>query len=330
VTSGYDGCSYTAGIVGSASDVTILKCTNEAEVNARGYDVGGIVGYISNDYVLNISECKNTGTVTSDYDGSVYLGGIIGYAYYIAISECTNEADVNTSGYDVGGIVGYGNYINVDRCSNSGNITSTYTYDAYVGGIVGYSYNYNFKTKITKCQNSGIITASKYVAGVVGDICCYNDTLVINECFNTGKIISTEEGYCYVAGLVAYISGGYIQIDKCYNTGDIEAKGYELGGLFSYISADGKISNCYNTGNLHTTSTYQYGYIGGIAYEFCNNSSGLLIENVYSTASISVSESTSQYVAGFVAQIYNGVYLNNCFFDKNNASLPFSGYTSVQ
>ena len=96
----------TGGITGF-NDGLIIKCNNTGDVSSSYDFIGGIAGYNSG----NIKLCSNSGNIKSP--GS-YIGGIAGEnltKYMDAlISNCYNTGDI-TSSYDkdgyLGGIVGY-------------------------------------------------------------------------------------------------------------------------------------------------------------------------------------------------------------------------------
>ena len=72
--------------------------------------VGGIVGYLDDVNMLNITNCKNSGSVSANGDNSTYVGGIIayvqgGYNSTLNIKDCENSGEVSGGSY-TGGIVG--------------------------------------------------------------------------------------------------------------------------------------------------------------------------------------------------------------------------------
>lgn len=121
-----------AGIVGRAAKangtVNIKYCWNDGDVNranGTGYGTAGILGSNINNAILNISKCKNTGTIST------------------------------TTGLYVGGIVGIGRIPNtnvVDNCYNSGNVEGASK--ANVGFISGCN-----RASISNCEVDANATA---------------------------------------------------------------------------------------------------------------------------------------------------------------------------
>lgn len=125
----------TGGITGF-NDGSIIKCNNTGDVSSSYDFIGGIAGYNSG----NIKLCSNSGNIKSP--GS-YIGGIAGEnltKYMDAlISNCYNTGDI-TSSYDedgyLGGIVGYNSYAFVESCYNVGKIQGG---KSYSNALIGYN-----------------------------------------------------------------------------------------------------------------------------------------------------------------------------------------------
>ena len=139
----------TGGITGF-NDGLIIKCNNTGDVSSSYDFIGGIAGYNSG----NIKLCSNSGNIKSP--GS-YIGGIAGEnltKYMDAlISNCYNTGDI-TSSYDedgyLGGIVGYNSYAFVESCYNVGKIQGG---KSYSNALIGYNNEYDPKinTRVKNC-----------------------------------------------------------------------------------------------------------------------------------------------------------------------------------
>ncbi|WP_443725481.1 GLUG motif-containing protein [Pseudoruminococcus massiliensis] len=139
----------TGGITGF-NDGSIIKCNNTGDVSSSYDFIGGIAGYNSG----NIKLCSNSGNIKSS--GS-YIGGIAGEnltKYMDAlISNCYNTGDI-TSSYDedgyLGGIVGYNSYAFVESCYNVGKIQGG---KSYSNALIGYNNEYDPKinTRVKNC-----------------------------------------------------------------------------------------------------------------------------------------------------------------------------------
>ena len=134
VTGSVKGWSFVGGIVGNAR-VKIMNCHNKATVSATKECVGGIVGYLNNDGVIN---CTNSGQV----EGPSQVGGIVGNLVGAYVTNCLNNGDVtgkgNTSdGTHVGGIVGRGASGSIKNCVNNAAVKQEAGSGYRVGGIAG-------------------------------------------------------------------------------------------------------------------------------------------------------------------------------------------------
>lgn len=139
----------TGGITGF-NDGLIIKCNNTGDASSSYDFIGGIAGYNSG----NIKLCSNSGNIKSP--GS-YIGGIAGEnltKYMDAlISNCYNTGDI-TSSYDedgyLGGIVGYNSYAFVESCYNVGKIQGG---KSYSNALIGYNNEYDPKinTRVKNC-----------------------------------------------------------------------------------------------------------------------------------------------------------------------------------
>ena len=127
-------------------DVTMLSCTNLANVGTTFTKLGGFHSYYGNSMTLFCSNCCNKGTLTFD---KVQRG---------------TSTDATAA---VGGFVGYqqnpGKMIFVD-CVNEGALNATYTSGsvgiATVGGFVGRANTSGISLAITNGVNTGALTAN--------------------------------------------------------------------------------------------------------------------------------------------------------------------------
>ncbi|OBR90767.1 hypothetical protein CLRAG_34150 [Clostridium ragsdalei P11] len=194
----------------------------------------GLFGLISFAAVKNVTV---EGSVTADDYNEA--GGIVGYADNSDVINCVNNASVSGSGY-VGGIVGgqTGGTYGVYSCTNNGNVTessnSKVLPDQCGGGIAGWS------THIACSTNHGTVSGGE-----------------------------NYESNCYIGGIAggSDTSVNSYSIDRCYNTGAVNANGQYVGGISGYLRY-ATVSNCYNMGPV--SSAYDYGnavnpgYVGGI------------------------------------------------------------------
>ena len=180
---------------------------------------------IENIKVYGIEGIENSGGVIERIEGS----------NKVIINNVHNFVDiyVSTGGDRAGGIVNYINLsgdVEIINCSNHGNINGYSDYGA--GGIIGY---------ITAGGKLHIVNSYN-----VGNI-------------NTGAGIS----YSGAGGLVGliYYSTSNIEINNCYNMGNISGKAVYKGNLIGNTGAEKTtIFNCYtvNNENLETVGAGTY------------------------------------------------------------------------
>lgn len=166
---------------------------------------------------------KNIGIINSNIQGYIFVGGVVGYAYAgssgtILITNCYNTGTVTSEeGSIVGGVVGYAysyNFVSIQitNCYNTGKVTNVG--GSSVGGVVGYAYTgTSGPILITNCYNAGSVEGSNNVGGVVGNAQS-SGKIEITNCYNTGSV----EGSNNVGGIVgdAYASSGANTITNCY------------------------------------------------------------------------------------------------------------------
>lgn len=278
----------------------------------------GLFGYCSYATIKNLSVYGNVEQLAN----TAYTGGICGYAKFTKFENCINYVDVISYGQHVGGVCGsaYSSMV-FDGCENYGDISSE---QHYIGGICGYitSINVNFKNVFNDCYNNGYIqqrSTNYHTAGICG-ICYYTD---INNCVNEGMIetnghynggivsyaentcnirdchnsgfLKMNTGYSHLAGIAGYIYAS-VTIENCYNTGEIDSKGYYGAGICGYARGTASIVNCWNTANLKTSVITAETWFAGI---LSKGESGTMIRNCWNTGDIECG-STSGGIVGYI------------------------------
>ena len=154
--------SYFGTIAGYAVNSKISDCVSEVEFNNNGkyvYGTVGMCGYAENT-VLEF--CRNKGSITITGDmGSLYVGGIVGYATGISeICCCANTADITVWASHAGTIAGElaGNS-KITNCYSVGKFTPLGKGTADAGGIVGTVGSSN---TVSGCYFGGEIDLSQY------------------------------------------------------------------------------------------------------------------------------------------------------------------------
>jgi len=175
-----------SGIV-SMNDGTISNCVNNGEFNVgvsnQLFVIAGIVFY-NNAKVTNCVNNNKTYTLYSNFNGRIYISGIVGindetgtieYCYNNYIDNTSLNSLKKSSGISyLSGIVAI-NYGNINKCANYDVLSWTTNYCVFVSGIV--TINNNTGT-IENCYNASWIFAddtSEEYGSRAGGICCQNN-----------------------------------------------------------------------------------------------------------------------------------------------------------
>ena len=128
--------THAGGIVGeNFSGGTITRSWNNATVSSRGY-AGGIAGENEG----SITDCYNTGAISSIASGSIYVGGIVGEGWYPSRS------------YNVGNVPNGGAIIGYVPAANGGSYGSSCYYMDNVTNGAGHVYGTDLAVKLSSNQ----------------------------------------------------------------------------------------------------------------------------------------------------------------------------------
>lgn len=239
--------TYSGGICGY-NHGNIYNCCNNANVSSSGFS-GGICG--SSQGASSITNCYNTGNISSSNKSTTYSGGICGDAYYAyVIRNCYNTGEIKSS-------ASTNSYLPKPTGSSG---LSAYS-RAYCGGICGDSSG-----KIEKCFNSGVLVSYAYSYAELGKV----DEKVYSRPDGSASAYS----YTYTGGICGRLS--YSSINSCYNTQKITStvkaealkhKSIDKGKFYTFSSetikgttetqkycggiagqSDNVIDSCYNIG----------------------------------------------------------------------------------
>lgn len=159
--------------------------------SSYSYNVGGLIGYSSCDWVEN---CDSSVVFSSDgSNSSAIVGGIIGCVEESTdVYSCTLKGNItmNESAWKVGGIVGeLGPSGKVKNCLVEKRLEVTQTnYPVYVGGIVAYSNG-----SISNCIYTGQICTKSASNTYAGGIAGYCGSGGVSCCVVTGTVIANKE-----------------------------------------------------------------------------------------------------------------------------------------
>lgn len=170
-----------AGYLGESQNISGIK-VESGTVKSRFSETGGIVGYTA---TAKLTDCTNLASVT----GSVYTGGICGYALYSSVfSNCANYGSVTGEGSNTGGIAGYITYSSsLTQCANYGDIIGSRN----IGGLCGMA---STSVQLTDVASFGNVSGrnSDNSSGLL--IGCISDGLTLSgHCFfNTEATLKND------------------------------------------------------------------------------------------------------------------------------------------
>ena len=212
-------------------DVTMLSCTNLANVGTTFTKLGGFHSYYGNTMTLFCSNCCNKGTLTFDKvqrgnstDATAAVGGFVGYqqnAGKMVFVDCVNEGALNatyTSGSvgiaTVGGFVGRANTSGISLAItngvSSGALTANVTNaneQAEVGGFIGRMV----KGASLSMDNVTVAAGTALSATVQESVTPYVRAFVGRD-LNSPQTAILTYGVApseYAPGIAADIAGGY-------------------------------------------------------------------------------------------------------------------------
>lgn len=190
VSGSVTGNDNVGGLVGTLGCQNILNCTNSASVTGHNY-VGGIAGW-SKTGKGTFTNCTNQGEIIAT---GYCVGGIFGFLISgndneNTVNNAVNEGNITVSGgantYNVGGIVGQLSKGKISDSINKGNITPSVSGSVNIGGLVGHMYNAE-GDNIINCINTGELNATERIGGIVGKT-TKAKLHSISGCLNIGKV----------------------------------------------------------------------------------------------------------------------------------------------
>jgi len=300
------------GTVGVVRNVNLLGASfNMQDVSYGGFGAGMLAGrnrgLIDN---VNVS-----GAMTTRY--GIMGGGMVGRNYG-TINNSTSSGTYKViagSGYGGGGLV-YRNQLDavVQNSSSSMTIsginatTGAATTGTGLGGMGGLVRN-NLG-RIANSFATGAINGNASVGGLVGDT---GPKSTITASFATGAVLGSGSAGGLVGNNTGAISNSYATGNVGINTGT----GSIVGGLVGTNRlTSGSISNSYATGNVSGYRT-----TGGVT-----GSNTATINNVYSTGTVTVGDTTYNRSGGVVGDNSAGTLTNGYYNTTANGVLPGVGY----
>lgn len=242
------GGDYTGILIGRNANGIIENCYVKGDVEGTVH-VGGVVGYTLN---TTINKVSFEGSAMSSSD-EAFVGGLAGMAEECNLDRCRTDATVTSTNAEnrVGGLVGYSKGGTISK-SVANTTLSTSGSNGYAGGLVGYS-----ESAISQSVSTGNVSVTgndSYTGGLVGYALS-----PIDNCYSTTGV----KGTLFSAGLVGYT---FNSIDKCYATGSIEGVMYGGGVVGELDGANASLTNSVaacNILSLSAQSSWGCRVIGG-------------------------------------------------------------------
>ena len=337
-------------LAGSANNSVVYNCVNEANVDIYSDSrsgcgnsfLGGLVGdmYISYEKSVNISDCHNTGAISTDLK-ETSTGGLFGNINGdFKMSNCSNNGDISGTWLAAGLVGETWTYVventGLENLQNSGNILG----NGSVAGIL--ASNGGYISHATNCVNKGNVTSTadnSYSGGLFGQfiggdiINCHNEGEVyggsgiveytysprIIDTYNTGNIT----GGSGLTGDCPYL----VEAKRLFNTGDVFVQKDKDGNFkYNHLSQVGLINAVSGLGqdSLSFEDCYNEGRVEGISGLFGSlNVKNVKVKNCHNTGDVTTIgyDNNSVYsVSGIVlyAQSSN-IVIDSCY-NKGNIS----------
>ena len=242
------GGDYTGILIGRNANGTIENCYVKGDVEGTVH-VGGVVGYTLNTAINKVSF---EGSAMSSSE-EAFVGGLAGMTEECTIDRCRTDATITSTNADnrVGGLIGYAIGGTISKSITNTTLTESGS-NGYAGGLVGYS-----ESAISQSVSTGNVSVTgndSYTGGLVGYALS-----PIDNCYSTAVV----KGTLFSAGLVGYT---FNSIDKCYAAGNIEGVMYGGGVVGELDGANASLTNCVaacNILSLSAQSSWGCRVIGG-------------------------------------------------------------------
>lgn len=242
-------------------------------------NIGGMIGKAENAIV---GGTKNTLINYNTVEGGYNVGGIVGSISNTTVDNASNEGIIKANGYTTDSYIYHTDYQKYNWQNNDSVLTGTHKAEvraANVGGIVGSSAGSELKDVTNKADVSSALVKKDtslndldhYAAGNVGGIVGRAEDSNIT---NANNVESNIRGAMNVGGIAGYFGStdvnnakkkDYRILNAINNGGDIMATGgiKSDGSSFTYeitrSDYDGNNNEKYITGNIGGIAGYLYG-----------------------------------------------------------------------
>ncbi len=264
---------------------------------------------------------KNINIYEGEVAGTLYSGGIAGYATGTAFINCTNTADVITENEQenihTGGIAGYAEDCTFNNCTSSGIVKSTATDgEAYCGGIAGYGQLSEFSVCDT-ASDCLVIATSEGNNSCAGGICGFG-AVSIDGCMNEALTAArTSGGVGYSGGIIGLGKGteGFTKVSRCTNSSTSvlsKASAGYAGGIAGLCAV---ITDCVNSGVVCAVQGNAQCSIGGIAGGMCDITNCISVGPIAEDSGAGVDTDTEVISGGIAAESFSCTIVNSCYLE---------------
>jgi hypothetical protein len=200
----------------------VAECNSTAAVTGSGQNIGGLVGYLNEIFVL---QSRASGNVT----GGNVVGGMIGYYYRGACRYCYATGNV-TGTLVVGGLIGQARYRpRISKSYAEGNVTGTATLTDEPTNYLGIGYgglvgDCDLEV-IDRCYAVGNVTGPTRVGGLVGG--CYGGKYAspnISDVFAAGDVYAANGTFGHAGGLIGYVFAPDAEFSRGFSYGAITSE----------------------------------------------------------------------------------------------------------
>lgn len=156
ITESTNNSNKVGGMAGDATRCVFTDC-HVVDVTITG--AGNCGGFAGNAVSSSFEYCSTSGTI----DGTLAVGGFVGYSVYATLNEatssfiyCTADVDVTGNLYALGGFAGAAQKSDFKNCAAYGDVTSTVeNHTPITGGFIGDNNGSN----ISQCHAAGTVSA---------------------------------------------------------------------------------------------------------------------------------------------------------------------------
>lgn len=298
---------------------TIRNCTVDAQINAAGDRVGGLVGELVTHLEgasVTVTGCTASGELTADG----LAGGLVGQARYeegigsLQIDKSTGSVAVSAKN-SAGGIIGS---LSLPSALLNSSSKGTLVADSKVGGIAGEIVSDSAYVTVSECQNDSAIVGQDSVGGIVG-LCraaqrTVPATVIQDEasevviellsCANLGNLFGTNAAGGIV-GSAETVDSAQINLIGCKNSASVNGTS-AVGGIVGDLEANGGIVTVGASENFGAVTAHTLA--GGIAGSV-RTSAELTLYQCFSYASITAQNDYAGGIAGKTTVSENGSLL---------------------